>query len=152
MFEEFLVRAILKLQFAKAHIQTLEVRGTAQSHSSSLTHSFLPSFLGSNLQAAPRDEVQVDMRCSTAGDVPLTKDSWHFCVCSWDFLGVVGKKKKPFKKQRCLWEVGTYKSGSRMSFPNCLSLWSRVLCTESCSSKEERWHWHLPLKDEITEI
>lgn len=75
MFEEFLVRAILKLQFAKAHIQTLEVRGTAQSHSSSLTHSFLPSFLGSNLQAAPRDEVQVDMRCSTAGNVPLTKDS-----------------------------------------------------------------------------
>lgn len=33
-----------------------------------------------------------------------------------------------------------------MSFPNCL--WSRVLCTESYSSKEKRWRWQLPLKDD----
>lgn len=67
----------------------------------------------------------------------------NFFVCAWDILGVVGGKKT-LKKQCCLWEAGTCKS--RMSFPKCLC--SRVLCTESYSSKEKRWHWQLLLKDD----
>lgn len=115
MFEELLARAILKLVWQGSH-SYLEGKGncTALIPLAYLLHSFLPSLVQTTpalccLQSAPSDEVQVDMRCSTAGQLPLTEDSWPFCVYAWDFLAVVGikpsKSKAVFEKQELASQV-----------------------------------------------
>lgn len=103
------------------------------------------------LQAAPGDEVQVDMRGSTAGQLPQTKDSWFFYVCAWD-LGVVGKN--PQKEMLSL-RSRNLQVKFKDVFPK---LGSSVLGTEKvflsiplkkrdgtdiCLWRMTKWHWHI---------